>query len=218
MKELHKFKVKSGDTELEFSLVEASRSISREGEMLYAKVHADCVRMGLMTNAEALKLSNERGGVFSENEKDDYIKCLQEYVNKEKQIDELKLKNEDVTLLEKDIKNLKESIVAYQGKVDNIYELTAESKAKDTVLLHYALALTHKDGKQYFEGKDYDAKLKNFDAKHDDLKDAVLKRSVWYTTAIFSNIKDLDQVKYPEDLTEPKVEDAQNLVSTSPEK
>lgn len=199
MKQIHTFKVKSGDKMVEFGIVEASKAVSREGEMVYAKTYANCVREGLLTNAEASKLATERNGILTEMEKEDYLKALNEYLSKDKEATELKAKNEDASLAELACKAAKDRVLFYQNKNDTVFEFTAESKARDAVLLHYALALTIKDGKPYFEGKDYVARTKSYDDKVDEIKDEVMKRAIWVSTALFFGITDLNSVKYPGD-------------------
>jgi hypothetical protein len=201
MKEIYKFKVKDGDKTLEFTFMEASKALSRDGELVYAKTFAQCVREGLLTNAEALKLSNERGGVLSEVEKEDYIKNLGEFIKKEKELAELKEKGEDVKLLEADVSLLKQVVLAYQSRNDSIFELTAETKARDAALLHYALSLVFLDGKPFFEGKDYNSRLKGMETQTSELRNEVLKRGLWYATAIFFGVKNLEEAKYPEDVS-----------------
>ncbi len=208
MKELFKFKVKSGDTMAEFGIVEASKAVSREGEMVYAKTYASCVRNDLLTNAEAAKLSKERGGVLTKDEEDDYAKTFMEYAVKQKDLDS-KPAGEEVGVLTDEVKALKDKILAYQNKNDTIFEFTAESKARDAVLLHYALALVVKsDGKPYFEGRDNAARNLSYENSKDPIKDEVLKRAVWYSTALTYGITDLNLALYPGD--------AQDTVPTNP--
>jgi len=208
MKVVHTFKIKNGDKELEFSFIEASKGVIREGEMVYAKKYAECLRAGLLSNAEALKLSNQNGGVFTDEEKDDYVKSLGEFLSKDKEMQDLKAKNEDTKLVEEQIKVIKDKILFYQNKNDSIFEFCSESKSRDAVLLHYAFSLTMLDGKPYFPGKNHAERTKSYDENSDAIKDEILKRSIWYATALFYNIQDID-AKYPEDTLE--------IASTAPE-
>lgn len=200
MKELYKFKVKGMEQETEFAFMEPSKSVSREGDLVYAKTYADCVRRGLLTNAEAAKIANERGGIFTEQEKEDYIKSLQDFLIKEKVLSDAKTNNEPWTVeQESEVAIIKDKVLYYQNKQDGIFSLTAETKSRDATLLHYALSLTFTGGKAFFEGKDFDARCKLVDDKMDDFRDAVLNRAIWYATALFYGIKNLDEAKYPED-------------------
>lgn len=205
MKELYKFKVNNGEKDFDFVFMEPSKAASREGDLVYAKVYADCVRQGLLTNAEAAKLTNERGGVFTEQEKDEYIKILGDFLNKEKSLQEEKLKTDNAVLvgdLEKEVASLREKVLYYQGKQDAVFQLTAETKARDATLLHYAMALTFFEGKNFFEGKDYPTRFKALDERSDDFKERVLARAIWYSTALSYGIKNLDEAKHPEDIQE----------------
>lgn len=200
MKEFCKFTVLDNDKTVELTFLEANKLVSRDGEIIYARTYAQCVRSGLLTNAEASKLASERGGVFTETEKDDYVKSLTDYVTKDAQVKIDKEAAKDTTALEKEVEELKNKILFYQKKQDNIFEYTAESKARDAVIMHYALSLTMKDGKAFFEGKDYDTRVKNLDERTDTLKDSVFGRAIWYSTAMFYGVKNINEAKYPEDV------------------
>ena len=206
MKEIYKFKLKNGDKVEDFSFMEISKAVAREGEMVYAKEYAECVRNKLLTNAEALKLANERGGVFTDEEKDDYVKALAAYLSKDTELTKSKDNHssdgsaEAITeKLQTEYDELKQKILGYQSKNEEIYTFTAESKSRDTVILHYALALVYKDGKAFFDGRDYPSRLKNVEA-FSDFQQEVLKRGVWYSTAAFYGVPtDSKDVVYPQD-------------------
>lgn len=198
MKELFAFNVKNGENDVSFSFKEPTKMISREAELLYAKTYADCVRQGLLTNAEALKINNQNGGIFTDSEKDEYIKSLTEYLSLEKDISAAKESGQDCSEKESEHKIIKDRILSYQSKYDSIFEFTAESKARDTILLFYALSLTYSGDKLFFEGKDFSTRMKNIEEKTDDFRDSVLKRAIWYATAMFYGVKSANDVKYPE--------------------
>lgn len=202
MKTTYKFKVKNGDKIEEFDFMEVTKAVSREGEMVYAKEYAECVRNKLLTNAEALKIANDRGGVFSEDEKDGYVKALASYLNKEKLVSDIKAEDKETeasVALVKSFNEAKQEVLAYQSKQEEIYTFTAESKSRDAVIIHYALAMTYKDGKPYFEGRDYANRMKNMEG-FSEQQHEVLKRSIWYATAFFYSIPaDSKDVVFPQD-------------------
>lgn len=201
MKTLYKFSVKNGDSVTEFDFVEISKAVSREGEMIYAREYAECIRNKLLSNAEALKIVNERGGVFTDEEKDEFVKNLAIYLEKEKA---LEMCDEDAReKLKNEFESAKQKVLFYQSKQDEIYTYTAESKSRDAVILHYALALTYTGGKLFFEGKDYNARSKVLETS-DEFKQNVLKRSTWFATAAFYSIPaDSKDIQFPEDRIKP---------------
>lgn len=199
MKELFKFSVKKEDGVVEFSFIEPTKAITKEGDLVYKREYAIALRNGLLTNAEALKLSNERGGVFTEDEKTQYIDALTLYVNKEKELEDKKKAGEDTTLLAQEVSSIREKVLVFQSKNDAIYSNTVESMARDASILHYALALTYNNGKPHFKGNDYNARLQALD-ENDVFTSEILKKAVWYANALYFGIKDLNEAKYPEDV------------------
>lgn len=210
MKELNRFAVKDSTTpearDIEFGFMEPSRQVSKDADMIYAKVYADCVRKGLLTNAEASKHANERGGVFTEEEKAEYIQTLIEFANKDKELKTLKekaateeIKQEHVDSVEKELDVIKDRVIYFQNRQNAVFDFTAESKARDAVLLHYVLALVYKDNKPFFEGKDFDTRLKKYEDMASDLNDIVMKKAAWYATALFYGVKDYNEPVNTED-------------------
>lgn len=193
MKELIKFTVKDGETDLEFSFVEPSKAVLREGEVVNSVTLANCLRDGYMSAQEAAKIHTERGGIFTKDENEDYQKSMEEYILSEKQLKDAEIKDE--VLVEK-VSLLKNRVLSYYNRQDNIFEHTAERKARDVTMWHYALSLVYKDGKPYFEGSNYKERQKKFDDTASEIKEEVYKRGIWYATAYISGLK-LEDTPYP---------------------
>lgn len=190
MKDLYKFTVKDGDKEVNFTVVEPTRAVTREGDDVYARYFAKSVRSGLLTNEEAIKLSNERGGILSASEKEEYSKILAEYVDKDKLLNEKKADEDGYSALKEEVEKAKSSVLYYQNKIESIFQFTAQTKARDMLTLFYALSLTYQDGKPFFDGKDFDAKLKNYDSKNDAFFIEVARKAVWYATLLYFGLPD----------------------------
>lgn len=219
MKALHTFtvkkKVKEGENEVTkevaISIIAPNRSQSKEAEILYAKTYANCMRQGLMTNAEAIKINEERGGVLTEDEKRDNFETLKTYLTKEREAVELVTAKEGETVEEKaareaklaecskQAQELKSKIIAYQAKQDAIFEMTAETKAREEVILFNTLMLTQSENKPFFSGARFEDKIKEFDATEDEFIRRVYRKAVWYITALYYGVDDLNALQYQDD-------------------
>lgn len=200
MKELVKFKVIDGEKELEFSFMEPSKAVLKEGESVNSVTFANCIREGYLTTQEAIKIYSERGGIFTEAEEEDFKKNLTDYLAADKKYKDSVEAGTPDEIAKIEFESLKTKVLHYYNRQDSVFEFTAERKARDITLIHYALALTFLDGKPFFDGKDYKSRQKNFDENTTPLKEAVLRRGVWYATAWTSGVK-FDEVPFPEETT-----------------
>lgn len=194
MKELIKFKVKDGETEIELSFLEPSKAVLKEAEIVNAVTYAECLRSGYMTAQETAKIHTERGGIFTKDEDEDFKKVLAEYLTEDKNLKDSEVKEQ--SLIDK-VAALKDRVLFYYNRQDSIFELTAERKAREVTLWHYALSSVYKDGKPFFDGRDFKNRQKIFDESPSTLKEEVLKRGIWYATAYVSGVK-VEDVPYPE--------------------
>ena len=216
MKPLHTFTVKNtvkdGDKEtvkeISVTIVAPNRAQSKESEIIYAKTYATCMRQGLMTNAEAAKINEERGGVLTDEERKDNFETLKTYLTKERESaalsvakegepEEEKTKRElDLAALIGPLKELKAKIIAYQTKQDAIFEMTAETKAREEVIFFNTLMLVQVDGKPFFAGAKYSDKVYIFDSTEDEFVRKVYRKAVWYITALYYGVDDLNALQY----------------------
>jgi hypothetical protein len=210
MKELIKFKVKDGDKDVEFSFMEPNKAIFREAHDVNSIVYARCMRKGYLTAQEVAKIYTERGGVLTKEEQEDYLKCVADYKELEKQLELPENKgNETLIVRMADAKN---RFIQYYSRQEDVFVRTAERQAREETLWFYGLALVFKDGKPFFDGSDYESRQKKFDENTTPLKEEVLKRGIWYATAYVNGMK-LEDSPYPEPKVEaPKTEE----VSTQP--
>lgn len=227
MKTIHSFTVKNGEKDEKFDIISPSRAVAKEAEMVYAKTYGQCVRNGLLTNAEAVKISTERGGTLTEEEKAEYAQLLNEFFSKEQAIHASKDKKEDVastdstvetgtevatpedskkrkkrkeTTQEIELRGLRERIIGFQARQDAVLANTAESKARDEAIFFNTLYLTYKDGKQFFEGKNFEEKTAKLDAgvQTDEFLQKVFRKSVWYQAALQFGVQSLSDLEYIE--------------------
>lgn len=197
MKELVKFKVAREGGDAEFVFVSPSRGTIKEGEMVYARHYAECLRNKLLTNSEALAQDKQRGGILTLEEKDAFLEVIKQMVAKEEALKGTEIQ-EEKDKITGELKELRDSYSRYKSVQDSIFNVTAETKARDQLIFHYALAMTQKDGKNFFEGKDYDARMNFFENNSQDkFFQGVYSRAVWYATAYVSGIDDYSAIPYP---------------------
>lgn len=199
MKELIKFKVIDGEKELELSFMEPNKAVLKEGESVNSVTFANCIREGYLTTQEVIKIYAERDGIFTEAENEEFKKNLTDYLAADKKVKDGQLAGIVDEESVRDFEIYKARVLHYYNRQDSVFEFTAERKARDVTLVHYALALVYLGDKPYFEGKDFKTRQKNFDDNTTPIKEEVLKRGVWYATAYVSGVK-FDEVPFPEDV------------------
>jgi len=216
VKELIKFHCKKSDgTSVEFLFMSPTRQVIKDGEMVFAKTYADCLRKGLLTNAEVIKQNESRGGVFTEDEQREFSAIIGEILEKEAKLALPETTTEEKITLGHDIRVLHERYRSFKSRQESLFALTAESKARDQLVYHYALALTQKDGKNFFDGANFESRMINLEKiLEDSFVQAVYNRAVWYSTAYLSNVEDLSSIPYPDDEVDAKV--AEELKANPP--
>ncbi len=228
MKIIHSFTVAKDKQDIKFDIVAPSRSVAKESEMVYAKTYGNCIRNGLLSNAEISKISSERGGILTDQEKEEYSKLVADFFLKEQAINAKKEKNEEVpvstdeatgesipeeiekgkkkrkhkdTTEELEVKALRERILGFQARQDAVFSQTADTKAREESIFFCTLFLTYKDGKMFFEGKNFEEKANKFDAESqsDKFLQNVFRKATWYVSAAQYGISDLSSFPAPED-------------------
>lgn len=195
MKELIKFVVKKDDADVEFSFNAPSRAALKEGELVYGRYFAECVRAKLLTNAEAILYDEQRGGIFSEQGKAETKSLQERYLAKD---EELKKSDNEETRAKvtKELEALYNEYLSIKNRQDAVFSSTAESKARQHLIFHYALAMTYKDNQLFFAGKDYEARMEAFESQNTPFLEAVYARAVWYAAAYVSGVQNLSEVPF----------------------
>lgn len=178
-----------------FFLRRPTRAMTDEAELYYGVKLADGIKAGLLTRALLEKRFENDGGTRSDDEKLQYKiiteKLKKFYEEQSKIIDIVEKKRtasqkKRLAELEEEVRPVRRELRDLQMVEDSLYEETAESRARNKVILWWMLHLAHaeQDGKdvEFFGSGDFDAKLKRYDDidEGEDLFEIITARKFAY--------------------------------------
>lgn len=145
--------VGEGDTKKTFriQLKRPTRSMSSEADMFYSIQLNRYIKMGLLTAEQLAKRQIDIGGTFSEEQQRHYANLQALIAEKEEMFMRLMEKEvealtpdekERKDTLYKDLSMLRTQIMDYEYIRNQVYEHTANSKARNDVILWWVLALS----------------------------------------------------------------------------
>jgi len=196
-------KTVTDDVVTEFLLKKPNRKLYDEAELFYGVKMSEGIKAGLLTRNLLAKRYEDDGGAFSETEKERYAELYTEIYNKENEYQRLQLNLENKSQAAKDdladgiigeLAELRRELVEIENSQSNIFDQTAENRAKNQTIMWWVLQLAHwkehdhENGKPFFEGKGYDERLDSYDDYEDSdddfLNEAIRKLaffiSFWY--------------------------------------
>ena len=191
------------DVLTEFLLKKPNRKLYDEAELFYGVKMSEGIKAGLLTRNLLAKRYEDDGGAFSETEKERYAELYTEIYNKENEYQRLQLNLDNKTQPHKEeiadgiigeLAELRRELVEIENSQSNIFDQTAENRAKNQTIMWWVLQLAHwkehdhETGKPFFEGKGYDERLNAYDEYEDSdddfLNEAIRKLaffiSFWY--------------------------------------
>ena len=154
-----------------------TRSLFDEAELFYGVRLSEGIKAGLLTRALLAKRFNNDGGVLSEEEQKEYNDLYNDFLNLQVDFQKLSLKqeslrtdeekNELAKIIEK-MTETREMIQKYEMAQANLFEQTAENRARNKTIMWWVLQLSLIEGedkklKQLFGDSTYDEKLKKYD-------------------------------------------------------
>tara|TARA_R100000664_G_scaffold15070_1_gene23498 strand:+ start:14523 stop:15311 length:789 start_codon:yes stop_codon:yes gene_type:complete len=159
-----------------FFLRRPTRAMTDEAELYYGVKLAEGIKAGLLTRALLEKRFDNDGGVRNEDDEKKYksisdeLKKFYEEQAKILEIDEKKRttsQKKRLKQLEKEVRPARKALRDLQLDEDSLYEETAESRARNKVILWWMLHLAHaeQDGKEveFFGSGDLDSRLTRYD-------------------------------------------------------
>tara|TARA_R100000152_G_C6769463_1_gene195301 strand:+ start:270 stop:1025 length:756 start_codon:yes stop_codon:yes gene_type:complete len=169
-----------------------SRRELEDAELEYSVELSKCVKKGILTKAMLFKKYSDTGGVWSEDDAQDYGKLYKEifdiqneYVRLENVEKKTEKQKEKLEKLKEDLAFTKRKIVNAESSMHSLFDHTADTKAQNRLLLWYTLMLTHiqreddEDPLPYFEGEEFEEKINDYYGKEDnssDLYQAIVKK------------------------------------------
>jgi hypothetical protein len=178
-----------------FFLRRPTRTMTDEAELYYGVRLADGIKAGLLTRALLEKRFENDGGTRSDDENLQYKviteKLKKFYEEQSKIIDIVEKKRtasqkKRLTELEEEVRPVRRELRDLQMVEDSLYEETAESRARNKVILWWMLHLAYaeQDGKdvEFFGSGDFDSKLKRYDDidEGEDLFEIITARKFAY--------------------------------------
>ena len=169
-----------------------SRRELEDAELEYSVELSKCVKKGILTKAMLFKKYSDTGGVWSEDDAQDYGKLYKEifdiqneYVRLENVEEKTEKQKEKLEKLKEDLAFTKRKIVNAESSMHSLFDHTADTKAQNRLLLWYTLMLTHiqreddENPLPYFEGEEFEEKINDYYGKEDnssDLYEAIVKK------------------------------------------
>ena len=158
-----------------------SRRELEEAELEYSVEMSNCVKKGILTRAMLYKKYSDTGGVYTDDEAQDYGKIYKdlltlqnEYVRMDSVDKPTEKQKEKIEKIKDDLASSKQKLVEFESNMHSLFDHTADTKAQNKLLLWYSLMLTHIQGEEdekpipYFKGETFEEKTKDFYEKEDD--------------------------------------------------
>jgi hypothetical protein len=154
-----------------------TRSLFDEAELFYGVRLSEGIKAGLLTRALLAKRFNNDGGVLSDEEQKEYNELYIEFFNLQSEFQKLSIKEESIrsdeekenlkTVIAK-MNDARERLQKYEMAQANLFEQTAENRARNKTIMWWVLQLSLIQGddkkfKELFQDGNYEDKLKRYD-------------------------------------------------------
>lgn len=165
-----------------FFIKKPNRKLYDEAELFYGVKMSEGIKAGLLTRNLLAKRYEDDGGAFSETEKERYGQLYMDLYNKENEYQKLQLnldnKSQDLKAgLEQDllleISDIRRELTEIENSQSNIFDQTAENRAKNQTIMWWVLSLAHwkeyehNEANPFFGAGTYDEKLDQYDVFED---------------------------------------------------
>ena len=162
---------------VKLAIKKPTRSLFDEAELFYGVRLSEGIKAGLLTRALLAKRFNNDGGVLSDEEQKEYNELYLEFFNLQSEFQKLSIKEESIRN-DEEKENLKAVIVKmndarerlqkYEMAQANLFEQTAENRARNKTIMWWVLQLSLIQGddkklKELFQDGTYEDKLKRYD-------------------------------------------------------
>ena len=223
-----------------FFLRRPTRAMTDEAELYYGVKLAEGIKAGLLTRALLEKRFENDGGTRSDDENKEYqkiIEKLQGFHKEQSKILDISEKKRTpaqkkrLKELDNEIKPTRRALRDLQMVEDSLYEETAESRARNKVILWWMLHLAHEEvegkgeekgkDKEFFGAGNFDTKLERYDEidEGEDFFDLVVARKFAYYVSFWFVGRPSSQKEFQEmiDLAL-KLDEEENALENAPEK
>ena len=168
---------------VEFSIQKPYRKLYDDAELFYGVKMSEGIKAGLLTRNLLAKRYEDDGGAFSETEKQRYSELYLAIYNKEEEYQRLQLNLDNKPQELKDrlsqdllfeLADLRRELAEIENSQSNIFDQTAENRAKNQTIMWWVLKLSHwkefehKNHEPFFPGESFDEKLEVYDSYEED--------------------------------------------------
>ena len=186
--------------EIAFALKRPNRKLYDQAELFYGVKMSEGIKAGLLTRNLLAKRYEDDGGAFSESEKKRYSELYLAIYNKENEYQRLQLnldeKDSDLKTqlsqsLLTEIAGMRRELQDIENSQSNIFDQTAENRAKNQVIMWWVLNLSHwkehdhNDFAPFFNGTSFEARLDSYDQIEDSddvFGNEAIKRLAYYVS------------------------------------
>lgn len=160
---------------IEVQVKRPNRRELEEAELEYSIEMSKCIKKGILTKAMLGKKYSDTGGLFSEDDSDNYAEMYKnaldlqnEYIRLETVKKRTKAQETRFDKLKGEVAANRKEIIDFESNFQSLFDHTADVKAQNRVLLWYCLHLTYVYDEerdkfvQYFEGEDFEEKIQSY--------------------------------------------------------
>tara|TARA_R110000803_G_scaffold22018_3_gene54953 strand:- start:3249 stop:4034 length:786 start_codon:yes stop_codon:yes gene_type:complete len=160
---------------VEVQVKRPNRRELEEAELEYSIEMSKCIKRGILTKAMLGKKYSDTGGLFSEDDSENYAKMYKdaldlqnEYIRLETVKKRTKAQESRFDKLKGEVAVNRKEIIDFESNFQSLFDHTADVKAQNRVLLWYCLHLTFVYDEErdrfvkYFEGEDFDEKITSY--------------------------------------------------------
>lgn len=185
-----------------FFLRKPTRSMYDEAELFYGVKLAEGVKAGLLNHALLAKRYNNDGGIYSEDQKDDFANTYFELLHDQTEYQQLAIKaeerdekeNKEFEALEKKLSMNRQKLQAYEAEKASLFDQTAETRARNKTVFWWVLSLSHQEEESgetgpVFGTGSFDEMLSKYDEMEesdDPYFEELVQRLVYYVSFWYS--------------------------------
>jgi hypothetical protein len=161
---------------LEFAIKKPNRVMFEDAELFYGIRLSESIKAGLLPKALVVKRFENDGGALSFGEEKRVKLLMEELVQIQKEIFKYQSKGESfVTEVDNSsfrlnvekVQNIRQELIEIEKAKSEIFEQTAENRARNKTIMWWVLNLAHKkegnDFTPFFKGETFEEKIKNYD-------------------------------------------------------
>ena len=235
-KEIEVTKTVTETVPIEFHIRKPNRKLYDDAELFYGVKMSEGIKAGLLTRNLLSKRYEDDGGAFSEAEKERYSQIYMEIYTKEAEYQRLQvnLDNKPQELKERisqdillEISELRRELIEIENSQANIFDQTAENRAKNQTIMWWVLKLSHwkehgrESESEFFTGEDFDQKLNTYDEyeESDDefLNEAIKKLAFFISFWYMGRATSADEFKAVEELYDSQSEEYEEEIPETEE-